>query len=143
MATLSVQIERLYFQRIWPNVRRAAQLCPAIRWATLAAGACIALLNMLSLLPCISHCTQDEARPGTVSAWLLCDLGGQPEQRLLPEPPIPHHHHTPPRTAFEPMLVHMGLITTIALLISRLFTSASPLALSLRSTPPTPPPRAA
>jgi hypothetical protein len=143
MARLSVHIEQLYFQRIWPNARCAAQPCSATRWATLAACVCIALLNMLSLLPCVNHCTQDEARPGTVSAWFLCDLCGQPGQRSLPEPPIPHHHHAPPRTAFEPILVHLGLITTMVLLISRLFTSASPLALRLGSTPPTPPPRAA
>lgn len=143
MAALSVHIEQLYFRRIWPNARCAGLPCSVARWAMMTVCACIALLNMLGLLPCISHCAQDEARPGTVSAWFLCDLRGQPEQRSLPEPPLPHHHHTPPRTAFEPMLVHLGLITTIVLLISRLFTSASPLALRLRSTPPTPPPRAA
>lgn len=126
----------------WPNAGRAARPWEAMVRAVMAVGACIALLNMLSLLPCISHCAQDETT-SAASAWFLCDLHIQATQSPLPEPPASHHHHATLRVAFEPVLVQLGLITTLVLLISRLFRSANHVALRLTSAPPTPPPRAA
>jgi hypothetical protein len=109
----------------------------------MAVGTCIALLTMLSLLPCMDLCGQETTASASAGVWFLCDLIHQPDQSPLAEHPLPHHHHSAPRGAFEPILVQMGLIATIVLQIGRLFTSASPLALRLSSTPPTPPPRAA
>ncbi len=125
----------------WPNAGWAARPWAAMVRAVMTVGACIALLNMLSLLPCISHCAQDETPPASASAWFLCDLHIQAERSSLP--PVSHHHHATPRVAFEPILVQLGLITTPVLLISPLFRSANHVALRLTSAPPTPPPRAA
>ena len=106
-------------------------------------GAFVALLNMLSLLPCVDHCAHERPASGLTSAWFFCDLLLQPSSSPQPEPPLPHHHHVAPRGAFEPVLVQVGLITATMLLVGRLGASARPFALRLTSAPPTPPPRAA
>lgn len=118
-------------------------------WANLPAlkiligfGVAVALLNMLSLLPCISHCTKEEFGSSATSTLFLCDVLWQAQQTEVAELP-PHHHHAAPRTAFEPVLVQLGTTATLVLLVGRLLVSAIPTALRLASAPPTPPPRAA
>lgn len=115
----------------------------AVVWTAMTIGAFVALLNMLSLLPCVDHCGQESPASAPASAWFFCDLLLQSSSSQQPSPPSPHHHHTPPRGAFEPILVQVGLLSATMLLVGRLITSARPFALRLTSAPPTPPPRAA
>lgn len=97
---------------------------------------------MLGLASYVSHCIDDEKVPATSRTWFLCDRLFPTEQRSLAEPLAPHHH-TASRVTFEPILVQMGLITTLVFLVGRLLVSASLIVLRPISAPPTPPPRAA
>lgn len=137
-----VRTQKLHSSLPWSASGRLGRCWAALLWGMVGVGVCIALLSMLSLLPCASHCTQDEAGADTQSRWFLCALRGEPAQRSLPEPPATHHHHAP-RTAFEPLLVQLGIVAALILMVSRLFVSATHLALRPSSAPPTPPPRAA
>jgi hypothetical protein len=142
MATLATSHNQRYIPRHWPQARRVAWRWSAVMWMAMSIGAFVALLTMLSLLPCINHCAQESPASTSASAWFFCDLLLQ-QSSSQPEPPPPHHHHTAPRGAFEPILVQVGLISATMLLVGRLSTSAHPFALCLTSAPPTPPPRAA
>ena len=133
-----IRTQKLHAPLLRPVSSRGGQGQPALLWAIRGAGICIALLNMLSLLPCVSHCMQDETRPGACS---LCNLRDEPKQRSSPSLLVPHHHAAP-RVPFEPLLVQMGLLPMLLLLVSRLFVSASHTAPRPISAPPTPPPRA-
>jgi hypothetical protein len=137
-----VRTQKLHSLLPWSASGRLGRCWSALLWGMLGVGVCITLLSTLSLLPCASHCTQDEAGAEAVSLWFLCDLLGEPAQRALSEPPATHHHHAP-RVAFEPLLVQLGLVAALFLVVSRLFVSAAHLALHPSSAPPTPPPRAA
>lgn len=106
-------------------------------------GAFVALLNMLSLLVCIEHCAQESPASVPASAWFLRGMLLQPPPIQHPDPPLPHHHHTAPRGAFERILVQVGLLSSAMLLVGRLSLSACPFVFRLTSAPPTPPPRAA
>lgn len=101
----------------------------------------ITVLSVFSLLPCLYHCAKTHSPAQETVTWFFCDF--PLTHAATSGAPAQHHHHAPPRTTFEPALVHLGLISTVVLLISRLFASASPLALHQTSAPPTPPPRAA
>lgn len=127
---------------IWSDTGRLVWRYLPVQKAVIGLGVVIVLLNMLSLLPCISHCTKEGFASSATSTLLLCDVLQQVQQTEVAELP-PHHHHAAPRTAFEPVLVQLGITATLVLLIGRLLMSAYPTALRSASAPPTPPPRAA
>lgn len=133
--------ERQYLSARPPTGRSDWTTLPVLK-ALIGLGVAVALLNLLNLLPCISHCTKEEFGSSATSTLLLCDVLRQTQQTEIAELP-PHHHHAAPRTAFEPVLVQLGTIATLVLLVGRLLMSAFPTALRLASAPPTPPPRAA
>lgn len=143
MATLAASDNQRCMALHWPSARQAARQWSAMIPTALVVGVCIALLNMLSLLPCIDHCAAEAPASAPASAWFFCDQLFQALPSPQPEPLSPHHHHTAPRGAFEPILVQVGFLSAAVLLIGRLGASARPFALRLTSAPPTPPPRAA
>jgi len=143
MAMTSARTNWLSYLPAWALAHRLALRWPSFVAPVMGISAGIVVLTMLSLLPCIPHCVQGEMPAASASPWFLCDRFSQVDSGLPSALPLPHHHHAPPRGAFEPILVQVGLIPLFVLLIGRLFVSANPMALRLTSAPPTPPPRAA